>query len=152
MKTLFTVALLAGLAACDSPTTVTGARENVEDAHENLAETRAEAAREVQEAKHEGAAAIAEAKEDVHEAEVELGKKLDAYDADLDTLEARALTPAQKDEVVSIRERHDKIVIRVRDHGKDGVQWSEIEREVNASVDELGRDIENAKIKITTDK
>ena len=65
-----------------------------------------------------------------------------------ETPEVAETTPEVRDEIVKIRARQRSLVVQVRDRDKDGVNWTEVDREVDAVVVDLNRDIERVRVKV----
>lgn len=149
-KLLIPFLSLVAFSACGNTTQST--REELDRAEQDLVIAKADAAQQVGEAQVAAAAKVDKAAADVADARAELQVELDRIDAEIVVLEKTATTPEQKDEIVEIRKRQNTIVVKVRDHDKNGITWSEVESEVKQTVADLGRDIETTRVKISEKK
>lgn len=149
VKFIVSALVLAAMTACSTPDAQADkARVDVVRAEDNLQIAKAEAADDVATARVAAAADVDAAKADVVEARAALQAKLDQLDAAILVIEANAKTPEQRDEIVKIRARQNTLVVQVRDRDRDGVNWREVDREVDQVIVDLGRDIETIRVKV----
>lgn len=149
MKFLIAAIALGAMTACGTPSAqAINAHDEVVKAEENLQVVKDKAAQDITDAHIAAAAEVDAAKADVVEARVALQTKLDKLDAAIVAIELVAKTPEQRDEIVKIRARQNTIVVQIRDRDKDGILWSDIEREVDQAVLDLDHDVETIRVKI----
>ena len=141
-KPLITLLTLLTLAACLPTENDLVAGVGVAKAENDLKKAKEEAAESVKEAREAAARQVDEAAADLKQARQDLRTRLDATEAQIVALDARATTQEQRDEVTAIRQRQALILVDANAPDRDEAHWRKMKSDVDAALDDLGRDIQ----------